>query len=210
MTSQVMALRRSGRLMVRVSTGPSRSARRSPPGAPASGAASVGRVAAPDDAIPTAPATAAGRARRRRAPPATVTPFPTAALLSFRLGGLRRRGRRGGQVAAGPRHARASRPVTVAGAGPVDRLLPGLRHRGAPSHRPEPSSPPPSTTPTWWWSRTSAPFPSTRRPARRGRRRWPAGRPSSTTTTCPGSGPSSPTTRHRRTTVGGVTSPSTS
>ncbi len=77
MTSQVMALRRSGRSMVRVRTAPRRSARRPGTG---STAGTGGRSAVAMTRTVPDPAGDRGRPRYRDA-------IPTTALLSFRLGG---------------------------------------------------------------------------------------------------------------------------
>ena len=127
MTSQVMALRRSGRLIVSVSTGPTRSASRSSPAAPAGRVASeVASEVASGTHRRYSPAGAGGRTgvgggRRRRYGDAIAT----AALLSFRLGGS------DGVAVEAAKWRRALDVLgyatyTVAGSGPVDVTVPGL------------------------------------------------------------------------------------
>ena len=120
MTSQVMALRRSGRLMVRVRTGPSRTASRSAEARKVGGAVASGtprryrRDGGHRRAVATGGAT-----------PRYGVAIATAALLSFRLGGTD-----GVAIEAAKwRHALEElghATYTVAGTGPVDVTVPGL------------------------------------------------------------------------------------
>ena len=158
MTSQVMALRRSGRLMVRVRTAPS-----ARPGDRAGSAVGGGRRSRC-----VGHRTTLARADRPRSGPrpvpagraATVTPFPpppsspSASAAPTASPSRPPSGSGPWRARVHHRHRGRRRPGRPA--------APGARHRGRrAADRGELARP--STTPTWWWSRTSAPSAQPRR-----------------------------------------------
>ena len=83
-------------------------------------------------------------------------PMPTAAIVSFRLGGTDGVSIEAAKWAWGPRPTWGPRCITVAGEGPVDHLVPGLAMDTDRAGRRRLTSTPRLPAPTSSWSRTSA------------------------------------------------------